>query len=279
MTGQGSETDLVGLIFGSGDQQFDHQMLQDHVGNDTRSNSNFKAALGDAASSNFQGLIRVNKTSLRTDSNLENRNLLLERPLEGRVRPAAGDPEQRRGALRPRRDGRPARPGDRSSTSRAGASRATRRERLVVEAFFEECWQKIPVEAIRDSVWRTVQRKLGREVGPDDVPTRSGRMASWVSGGRADDARRPARCGWSSGVRERLAVCNVDDTFYCIDDVCTHDGAPLDQGELTAARSSARATAPASTSRTAGRPACRPIVPVKTYPVRIENGEIQIQVD
>ena len=30
------KTDLVGLIFGSGDQLFDHQVLQDHIGNDTR---------------------------------------------------------------------------------------------------------------------------------------------------------------------------------------------------------------------------------------------------
>jgi Fe-S cluster assembly protein SufD len=168
--GQGSETDLVGLIFGSGDQQFDHQVLQDHIGNDTRSNSNFKAALGDAASSNFQGLIRVNKTSLRTDSNLENRNLLLSDHSKAEsdprleilnsdvVRCAHGatvgplDPEiifyiESRGV--PQDEAR----------------------RMVVEAFFEEVLEKIPVEAIRNSVWRTVQRKLGREVGPDDVPT------------------------------------------------------------------------------------------------------------
>jgi len=170
LTGQGSETDLVGLIFGSGDQQFDHQVLQDHIGNDTRSNSNFKAALGDAASSNFQGLIRVNKTSLRTDSNLENRNLLLSDHSKAEsdprleilnsdvVRCAHGatvgplDPEiifyiESRGV-----------PHDEA-------------RRLVVEAFFEEVLEKIPVEAIRNSVWRTVQRKLGRDVGPDDVPT------------------------------------------------------------------------------------------------------------
>ena len=170
LTGQGSETDLVGLIFGSGEQQFDHQVLQDHIGNDTRSNSNFKAALGDAASSNFQGLIRVNKTSLRTDSNLENRNLLLSDHSKAEsdprleilnsdvVRCAHGatvgplDPEiifyiESRGV--PQDEAR----------------------RLVVEAFFEEVLEKIPVEAIRNSVWRTVQRKLGREVGPDDVPT------------------------------------------------------------------------------------------------------------
>ena len=178
LSGQGSETDLVGLIFGSGEQQFDHQILQDHIGNDTRSNSNFKAALGDAASSNFQGLIRVNKTSLRTDSNLENRNLLLSDHSKAEsdpkleilnsdvVRCAHGatvgplDPEtifyiQSRGV-----------PGDEA-------------RRLVVEAFFEEVLEKIPVEAIRNSVWRTVQRKLGREVGPNDTP---GGADAWQAG-------------------------------------------------------------------------------------------------
>ena len=169
LTGQGSETELVGLIFGSGEQQFDHQTLQDHVGNDTRSNLSFKAALGDSASSNFQGLIRVNKTSLRTDSNLENRNLLLSDHSKAEsdprleilnsdvIRCAHGatvgplDPEtifyiQTRGV-----------PADEA-------------RRLVVEAFFEDVLAKIPVEAIRESVWRTVQRKLGREVGQNDRP-------------------------------------------------------------------------------------------------------------
>jgi Fe-S cluster assembly protein SufD len=169
LVGQGSETELVGLIFGDGDQQFDHQTLQDHIGNDTRSNLNFKAALADAASSNFQGLIRVNETSLRTDSNLENRNLLLSKHSKAEsdprleilnsdvIRCAHGatvgplDPEtifyiQTRGV-----------PADEA-------------KRLVVEAFFEEVLKKIPVEAIRLSVWRTIQRKLGRDIGPNDVP-------------------------------------------------------------------------------------------------------------
>ncbi len=29
-----------------------------------------------------------------------------------------------------------------------------------------------------------------------------------------------------------VALCNVDGAVYAIDDVCTHDGGPLDQGEL-----------------------------------------------
>jgi len=32
-----------------------------------------------------------------------------------------------------------------------------------------------------------------------------------------------------------IAVFNVDGTFYAIDDVCTHDGGPLADGELRGA--------------------------------------------
>ena len=30
----------------------------------------------------------------------------------------------------------------------------------------------------------------------------------------------------------RVALCNVNGRFYAIDDVCTHDGGPLGEGEL-----------------------------------------------
>jgi Fe-S cluster assembly protein SufD len=164
LQGQGSETEMVGLIFGDEDQHFDHQTVQNHFGNDTRSNLDFKAALGDGASSNYTGMIRVNKEALRTNSNLENRNLLLSDHSRAEsdprleilnsdvVRCAHGatvgplDPEmlfyiQTRGI--PRDEAR----------------------RLVVEAFFEPVLRQIPVEAIKDNVWRSVQRKLGREIG------------------------------------------------------------------------------------------------------------------
>ena len=103
-------------------------------------------------------------------------------------------------------------------------------------------------------------------------------MASWVSAGRADNLA-PGKVRMVFDGRNRLAVCNVDNNYYCIDDVCTHDGGSLDQGELEGneiecPRHGARFDV------TTGRATCMPaIVPVKVYPVRIENGEIQIQVD
>ena len=67
--------------------------------------------------------------------------------------------------------------------------------------------------------------------------------------------------------------------FYAIDDLCTHDGGSLDQGELEGTE----IECPRHGARfdvTNGRATCLPAVaPVRVYPVRIENGEIQIQVD
>lgn len=103
-------------------------------------------------------------------------------------------------------------------------------------------------------------------------------MASWVSGGRAENLG-PGKVRVVIGPRQRLAVCNVDNSYYCIDDVCTHDGASFDSGELDGyeiecPRHGARFDV------TTGRATCMPaIVPVKVYPVQVENGEIRIQVD
>ena len=60
------------------------------------------------------------------------------------------------------------------------------------------------------------------------------------------------------GAGKRIALCNVNGRFYAIDDVCTHDGGPLDQGELTAISSSARATA--QVRRHDGQPVILPAV-------------------
>ena len=75
---------------------------------------------------------------------------------------------------------------------------------------------------------------------------------------------------------KRLALCNTGEGIYAIDDVCTHDGGPLDQGkldgkEIECPRHGARFDV------TTGRALCLPAVrPVRTYPVRIEGGEVEI---
>lgn len=71
-------------------------------------------------------------------------------------------------------------------------------------------------------------------------------------------------------------LCNVDGSFYAIEDVCTHDGGPLDQGTLEGCRircprhgalfdvtSGAALTLPA-------------VIPLETYPVRVEGDQVFI---
>jgi 3-phenylpropionate/trans-cinnamate dioxygenase ferredoxin subunit len=103
-------------------------------------------------------------------------------------------------------------------------------------------------------------------------------MARWIDAGRADELA-PGHVKVVRAGRRQFAVCNVENSFYCIDDVCTHDGGPLDQGELDGVE----IECPRHGARfdvTTGQATCLPaIVPVQVYPVRIENGEIQIQVD
>lgn len=76
----------------------------------------------------------------------------------------------------------------------------------------------------------------------------------------------------------RIALCNVNGRFYAIDDVCTHDGGPLDQGELDGElvecpRHGARFDV------TTGRPMTLPAVrPVRTYPVTVDGDDVRVEI-
>ncbi|MBI2846131.1 MAG: non-heme iron oxygenase ferredoxin subunit [Chloroflexi bacterium] len=76
-----------------------------------------------------------------------------------------------------------------------------------------------------------------------------------------------------------VAVFNIDGEYYAIEDVCTHDGGPVAEGELEGhtiicprhgahfdVRSGAVLSMPA-------------VVPIDSYPVRIEGEDILIQLD
>jgi 3-phenylpropionate/trans-cinnamate dioxygenase ferredoxin component len=72
-----------------------------------------------------------------------------------------------------------------------------------------------------------------------------------------------------------VLLCNVDGNVYAIEDVCTHDGGPLDQGELegvcvvcprhgaTFDVRDGAATMPA-------------VMPVATFPVEIRGDDVYV---
>ena len=73
---------------------------------------------------------------------------------------------------------------------------------------------------------------------------------------------------------KQIAVCNVDGTFYAIDDVCTHDGGELGEGTLRGDRLICPRHGAAFDART-GRVLTLPAVhDVRSYPVTVESDDV-----
>ncbi len=70
-----------------------------------------------------------------------------------------------------------------------------------------------------------------------------------------------------------LMLCNVGGAIYAIEDVCTHDGGPLDQGELEGnciVCPRHGATFDVRTGEVVTLPA---VIPIGTFPVRVDGDE------
>ncbi len=103
-------------------------------------------------------------------------------------------------------------------------------------------------------------------------------MSDWIDVGRADEipAGKPVHIDIDGTA---IAVFKVDQAFYAIEDVCTHDGGRLtggcvEDGEVICPRHGARFAIKTGEALTA--PAYEPTV---TFPVRIENGIVQVRDD
>ncbi len=74
----------------------------------------------------------------------------------------------------------------------------------------------------------------------------------------------------------KIAVFRLEDGFYAIEDICTHDGGPLAEGEIEdheviCPRHGARFDIKTGTALTL--PA---VTPVESYPVRVDGNELYI---
>jgi 3-phenylpropionate/trans-cinnamate dioxygenase ferredoxin component len=77
-----------------------------------------------------------------------------------------------------------------------------------------------------------------------------------------------------------LGIYNLDGELYCIEDRCSHDDGPLAEGDFDVEEG--YAVCPrhgAHIDIRTGRPLTLPAVePVETFPVRVEDGIIKVQV-
>ncbi len=77
----------------------------------------------------------------------------------------------------------------------------------------------------------------------------------------------------------QIALCNVDGTLHAIDDLCTHDGGPLGEGDLDGHQIECPRHGARFDVRN-GRVLTLPAVaPVRSYPVRVEDGVVEVSLD
>jgi 3-phenylpropionate/trans-cinnamate dioxygenase ferredoxin subunit len=76
-----------------------------------------------------------------------------------------------------------------------------------------------------------------------------------------------------------VALFNVEGTIYAIDDVCTHDGGPLADGELDGCEIVCPRHGARFDVRT-GAVLCMPAFePVKTHEVKVDNGAVFVRLN
>lgn len=74
----GASSEILGVVFGAGEEKFSFNTIQDHAASDTKSDITFRVALREKSSSVYQGIVRVAKIAQRTDAYQSNKNLLLD---------------------------------------------------------------------------------------------------------------------------------------------------------------------------------------------------------
>ena len=76
-----------------------------------------------------------------------------------------------------------------------------------------------------------------------------------------------------------VAVCNVNGEFYAIDDLCTHAGGSLDQGELEGDEIECPRHGARFDVRTGAAVQLPAFEPVETHEVRLEGDTVQVGVE
>ncbi|MBI3333704.1 MAG: Fe-S cluster assembly protein SufD [Candidatus Omnitrophica bacterium] len=156
--GADSRTDLLGVLFGSGDQHFDFHTLQDHRAVHTMSDLLYKSALEDQAKAVYTGLIRIRKEAQKSDAYQANRNLLLSQGSKADSIPMleieADDVRCTHGvAVGPVDE-------EQAFYLMSRGMSGAEADRLIVEGFFEQVFKRIPLEGLREELTAEVTRRL-----------------------------------------------------------------------------------------------------------------------
>lgn len=159
LVGPGGTAEMLGLYFADDAQHLDHQTRQWHIAPYATSDLLFKGALKDRARTVFSGLIKVFPHAQRTDAYQANRNLILSPTARADTIPnleiGANDVRCTHGAT----VGQVEEEYIFYLMSR-GISRAEA-VKLIVDGFFDEVIERVPVEEVQADVRAAIARKIG----------------------------------------------------------------------------------------------------------------------
>ncbi|MBV8491269.1 MAG: non-heme iron oxygenase ferredoxin subunit [Candidatus Eremiobacteraeota bacterium] len=75
-----------------------------------------------------------------------------------------------------------------------------------------------------------------------------------------------------------ILLCDVDGDVYAIEDVCTHDGGPLDQGELDGACVVCPRHGATFDVRTGAALTLPAVLPVSVYDVTVDGDDVYVEI-
>lgn len=102
---------------------------------------------------------------------------------------------------------------------------------------------------------------------------------TWVAIARVEDVPVGEVRTFDTPDGGSVAVCNADGKLYCVEDVCTHDGGPLGEGILEGCAIECPRHGAQFDIRTGEVLRAPAYLPIRTYPIRAENGQILIEIE
>lgn len=103
-------------------------------------------------------------------------------------------------------------------------------------------------------------------------------MAGWIAVANVGDIK-PGQIKTFAIDGHRILIADWEGTLFATQDVCTHDGGPLGDGELVDGEIECPRHGGRFDLKTGAVTALPPIIPIKTFPVRVEGEKILVQVE
>ena len=158
LVGKGAESQVNGVLFTEGKQHISYHTLQHHAAPECRSDFLYKSALQDKSRTVWRGMIKVDPLAVKTNGYQRNDNLLLSTTARADSIPGleiqCDDVRCTHGSTTGKVD--------EELIFYAQCRGLTRKEatRLIVSGFFQQIFDRITIESVRDVLGRTILRRV-----------------------------------------------------------------------------------------------------------------------